>query len=79
MPHGIIRIQSICDVSVSLNRNSISIQIDGPEPGVDLQGLGQQPCPHVTHQVPGNVQSLKTLIGPQGVNHIVDLRFQFAV
>ena len=44
---------------VALQADIVPIQVDGPEPGVDLQSLGQQSGTHVPHAVPTDVQHLR--------------------
>ena len=43
---------------VSLDGDAVPVEVDGAEPRVDLQGLRQQPGPHVPHPVTSNVQDL---------------------
>ena len=41
VPHGVIRVEGVGDVGVTLEADAVAVQVDGLESGVDLQSLGQ--------------------------------------
>ena len=50
----------------TLEADVVPVYDDLPEPGVDLQRLGQQPRPAVPHPVTADVQHLHTPITREG-------------
>ena len=79
VPHGIVGVEGVRDVGVPLKADPVAVQVDGLESGVDLQGLGQQPRPSVSHAVTGNVQVLEALVAAQGIDDVVNIVLQLAV
>ena len=79
VPHGIVGVEGVRDVGVALKADPVAVQVDGLESGVDLQGLGQQPRPSVSHAVTGNVQVLEALVAAQGIDDVINIVLQLAV
>ncbi len=65
---------SLADL-VSLEADAVPVQVNGAEPGVDLQRLGQQPRPHVPHVVPTYIQHLFTQRSKIQLQHTNQCRF----
>ena len=66
-------------LGITLQSDVVPVQHNLPKSGVDLQGLGQQSRPHIAHSIPTDVEDLETLIGPESVDHVVDISLQFAI